>query len=193
MQVSGFVTAGGKSSRMRQDKAWLDLNGRTMIERVIDAVRPVATTVSIIANDDRYRQLGFPVFPDTHAGLGPLEAIRTALLNSRSPTVLLAGCDIPFISTELFRYLIGARAAHQAVVPVGKDGRLQPLSALYSTDALAHVNRLIERRELKVSRLFDLVPARFVAYEEIRHLPRAELFFENINTPEEYARALKLF
>lgn len=193
MDVSGFVTAGGKSSRMKQDKAWLNLNGRTMIERVIDAVKPVASTVSIIANDDRYNQLGLPVFADTYAGLGPLEAIRTALANSVSSTVLLAGCDTPFVSTEMFDYLIRARGAHQAVVPVGKDGRFQPLAAVYSTDALDHVSRMIERRELKIGPLFDLVSTRFVAYEEICHLPRAELFFENINTPEEYARALKLF
>lgn len=193
MDVSGFVTAGGKSSRMKQDKAWLDLGGRTMIERVIDAVKPVASTVSIIANDDRYSELGFPVFPDANAGIGPLEAIRTALANSVSSTVLLAGCDMPFVSAELFNYLIGAAGGFQAVVPVGKDGRIQPLSAIYSTEALVSVSQLIERRELKVSRLFDLVPTRFVAYKEISGLPRADLFFQNINTPEEYAQALGLF
>src|SRR5262249_35555738 len=96
MGVTGFVTAGGRSSRMGRDKAWLMLDGRAMIEHVVTALSPATDAVAIIANDDEYKKLGLPVFADSKAGIGPLEAIRTALANSKTERVLLVGCDMPF-------------------------------------------------------------------------------------------------
>src|SRR5215831_1707200 len=97
MGVTGFITAGGRSSRMGRDKAWLMLDGRPMIEHVVSALSPAADTVAIIANDDEYKKLGRPVFADSAAGIGPLEAIRIALANSKTERVLLVGCDMPFV------------------------------------------------------------------------------------------------
>ena len=190
--VSGFVTAGGRSSRMGRDKAWLELDGQTMIERVIAAIKPVTTGVSIIANGPEYERLGLPVYSDTHIGIGPLEAIRTALANASTPRVLLVGCDVPFVTTGLFAFLLSLKGDYQAIVPVGADERLEPMCAVYSTDALYSVTRLIESGGRKVSLLFEQIRTRRVIFDEIRHLPGAEWFFENVNTQEEYSRALEV-
>jgi molybdopterin-guanine dinucleotide biosynthesis protein A len=192
MDVSGFITAGGRSSRMGQDKAWLRLGDSTMIERVINALKPVAASVSLIANKEEYKNLGLPVFADTNAGIGPLEAIRTALANSPTRRVLLVGCDLPFVTSELFSFLVGLGGDHRAVVPIGADGRLEPLCAVYTTDGLPEVTSLIESGERKVARLFDRIPARFVGFDELSHLKGSSLFFENINTPEEFSRVIKI-
>jgi len=190
--VSGFVTAGGHSSRMGRDKAWLELDGQTMIERVIAAIKPVTTDVSVIANSPEYERLGLPVYSDTHIGIGPLEAIRTALVNASTPRVLLVGCDVPFVTSELFSFLLGLKGDYQAIVPVGADERLEPMCAVYSTDSLPCVTRLIESGGRKVSLLFEQIRTRRVPFDEISHLPGAELFFENVNTQEEYSRALEV-
>lgn len=187
-----MVTAGGRSSRMRRDKALLKLGDTAMIERVIAALRPVTSSVSIIANDPLYEKFGLPVFSDTHQGLGPIEAIRTALCNTSAPRVALAGCDMPFVTTELFAFLIDQAERYDAVVPLDSEGRIEPLCAVYSTAVLSEVGRLIEKGDLKTARLFDLIKARIVEFEEVRHLPHSELFFENINTPRDYARAIRL-
>ncbi len=163
-----------------------------MIERVFAALKPVTSSISIIANKEEYKTLGLPVFADTYTGIGPLEAIRTALANSPTRLVLLVGCDLPFVTSELFSFLVGLEGGHQAVVPVGADGRLEPLCALYTTDSLTEVTSLIESGERKIARLFDRIPARFVGFDELNHLKDASLFFENINTPEEFARAIKI-
>src|SRR6202040_2469525 len=154
IDAAGFVTAGGLSSRMGTDKAWLDLGGQSMIERVISAMRPVTTGVSIIANAPEYSRLGLPVFADTSPGVGPLEAIRTALANARLPRVLLVGCDLPFVTSELFKCLLNIGGDCEIVVPVGPDKRLETLCAIYSKDVLSTVNELITSGERKVSRLF---------------------------------------
>lgn len=163
-----------------------------MIERVIAAVAPVTKSVAIIANDPQYARLGLPVFADTNRGVGPLEAIRTALVNSITSRVVLAGCDLPFVTSELFFFLLHLEGGHQAVVPLSREGLLEPLCAVYSTEVLAPVTELIARGERKVKRLFDRVPTRFLAFAEISHLQGAELFFENVNTPEEFDRAARL-
>lgn len=192
MKADGFITAGGRSSRMGRDKAWLELGGRVMIEWVIAALRPVTSNLYIIANDCEYARLGLPVFADTNTGIGPLEAIRTAMANSRAPRLVIAGCDLPFVTSELFAFLLAIAGNHQAVVPIGRDGRLQPLCAVYSTGALEAVTSLIESGERKVDRLFERIPVRLVAFNELSHLQGAEVLFENVNTDEDYKRAVSI-
>ena len=174
---------------MGRDKARLEVCGRAMIELVIDAIAPVTCNVAIIANNEEYKRLGLPVFSDTLSGIGPLEAIRTALRNSQTPRVVLAACDLPFVTSELFAYLLAAADEETSVVPLDAEGRLEPLCAVYSRSALDELERLIEKGGRKVSGLFELIPVRVVQFAEISNLPGADLFFENVNTPEEYLRA----
>jgi molybdenum cofactor guanylyltransferase len=192
-EVAGFVTAGGRSSRMGKDKAWLELAGRPMIEHVIAALQPVTTSVSIVANDLAYAKLGLPVFADSQAGIGPLEAIRTSLRNSNAPRALLVGCDLPFVSSELFKFILGIGGDYDAVVPINADEKLEPLCAIYCARALGVVDALIRSGERKVSSLFDRVPTRFVRFDEFQHLAGSEFFFNNVNTPRDYALAIKTF
>ncbi len=190
--AEGFVTAGGRSSRMGRDKAWLEIEGRPMIERVIAALASVTSRVSVIANSAGYDRLGLPVYSDANESIGPLEAIRTALANSQARRVILVGCDMPFITPELLAFLLDAMGDHKAVVPTDADDRLEPLCAVYSADALAAVTELIRSGGRKTSMLFDLMPTRVVGFKEIAHLAGADIFFNNINTPEDYARARNL-
>jgi molybdopterin-guanine dinucleotide biosynthesis protein A len=99
---------------------------------------------------------------------------------------------MPFVSPELFAHLLNQSSGYDAIVPVGPDSRLEPLCAAYSQAALGPVTRLIEEGKRKVSDLFERVATRIVAYEEISGLEGSELFFLNINTPDDYLEALGL-
>jgi molybdopterin-guanine dinucleotide biosynthesis protein A len=189
--ATGFITAGGKSSRMGVDKAWLEIEGQPLIERTLSSVRAVTSNVAIIANAECYGRLGVPVFGDVHPGIGPLEAVRVALSNTQTNRVLLAACDLPFLTSELFSFLLSIPSTSQAVVPLSSDNQLEPLCAIYCKNSLEAVEDLIERGERKMAKLFEKVPTRFVDFEEIRRLDGAHLFFENINTPEDYERTLR--
>jgi len=162
-----------------------------MIERVIAALAPATSSVAVIANSPEYARLGLPVFADSNRDIGPLEAIRTALANSDTQRVVLAGCDLPFVTSDLFSFLLSLEG-HQAVVPMSREGLLEPLCAVYSTDTLTQLTDLIASGGRKVSGLFDRVPTRFVAFAELGHLKGAELFFENVNTTEEFEEAARL-
>jgi len=189
---TGFITAGGQSSRMGTDKAWLLLDGKPMIEHVINALAPATDALAIIANSEAFSKFGFEVFSDSQSGVGPLEAIRTALANSHTSRVLLVGCDLPFVTTELFKLLLSVDSDDYAIVPIGKDGRQEPLCAIYDNRALPTVSGLINEGHRKISILFDHVSTRYVPFEQINSLPGSELFFENINTPDDYQRVRKL-
>jgi len=188
MDVHGFVTAGGRSSRMGRDKAWLEIDGRPMIQHVVEALLQITPTVSIIANSPEYDRLGLPVFADQNPGIGPLEAIRVALAASLAPCVLLVACDLPFVTAEFLDFLLSRVEGHQAVAPLNSDGQLEPLCAIYSADALEPVTELIRSGERKVSRLFDRVRARLIPFQDFGRLAGAERFFINVNTPEDYSR-----
>jgi len=186
--VSSFITAGGLSSRMGTDKAWLELDGHPLIEHVIAAVAPLTNNITIIANQPEYKRLGYPVVGDTNVAIGPLEAIRTALSNAATSRVILVACDLPFVTTELFRFILKTSEGHYATVPVGPDGKLEPLCAVYHREALPAVNDLIKDGQRKIRLVFDRVPTRVIAFAELAHLSESQLFFENINTPEDYVR-----
>jgi len=188
MDVHGFVTAGGRSSRMGRDKAWLELDGRPMIQRVIEQLLLVVPSVTVIANDPEYDRLGLPVVADLNQAVGPLEAIRVALASSLAPSVLLVACDLPFVTAELFGFLVGRAEGNQATVPCSSGGQLEPLCSVYSTEALEPVTELIKSGERKVSRLFDLVRTRVIPFGDLEQLSGAERFFINVNTPQDYTR-----
>lgn len=191
--ATGFITAGGKSSRMGIDKAWLEIEGQPLIERVLGSLRAVTSTVAIIANTEGYRSLGVPVFTDSHQGVGPLEAVRVALSNTQTDRILLVACDLPFLTPELFSFLLSIPSTSEAIVPLSADNQLEPLCAIYCKDSLQAVENLIEHGERKMAKLFELVPTRFVEFKEIRELDGAYLFFENINTPDDYDHAIRRF
>jgi molybdenum cofactor guanylyltransferase len=191
INAMGFVTAGGRSSRMGRDKAWLEIGGRPLIQHVIDVITPVTTSVALIANDPSFERLHLPVFADQTTGVGPLEAIRTALANSTEPLVVLAGCDLPFLSSELFSILLEKVVGFEAAVPVSENDILEPLCAVYSTEALDAVTDCVAHGIRKVSDFLDRIPVRLVQFDEIQKLKGSSLFFYNVNTPQDYALAIE--
>lgn len=190
LEISGFITAGGRSSRMGRDKAWLEINGLPLIKHVIAAMSPLTSELAIIANDERYLDLGLPVFSDSKPDIGPLEAVRVALTNCHASHALLLGCDLPFVTAELLAFLIQFVSNNQAVVPKDPKGTLEPLCAIYCKDLLPTTTQLIESGERKVRVLFESATTRIVEFEEIRHLQHSRFFFDNINTSKDYQRAV---
>jgi len=204
--IRGFIQAGGRSSRMNRDKAWLEIDGAPMIERVIAAARPAVGSLGIIVNAansqiERYEKLAessdaMLIF-DLHQHLGPLGGIHTALAHCwANESALILACDMPFITTEFLSFLcdihqIGnpqsaIRNPQSITVPLDQSNRLQPLAAIYDQSLKAPVERMLAANDLKVDLLYSRVSTRQVCFDEFAHLPGAERFFININTPEDY-------
>jgi molybdopterin-guanine dinucleotide biosynthesis protein A len=191
IEVEGFILAGGASSRMGTDKAALTLNGESFIERTSRALSAVAKRVSLVSSRVDHEAFGLPVVGDLRVGAGALGGLHAALSACRAPWALVVSCDLPFATAQLFSRLVSiASEEFDAVAPVQLDGRPQPLCALYSAaTCLPVAERLLDAGELRPRVLLREVRTRWIAPAELADLNGAQLFFTNVNTQADYARA----
>jgi molybdopterin-guanine dinucleotide biosynthesis protein A len=194
MDIEGFILVGGASSRMGRDKARLTILGHSFVERIGEAMRPVAGRVSTVGAKERDAFPAYGNVPDMVESWGALGGLHAALEGCAAAWALVAACDLPFVTGELFRRLVMLREDSEAVVPVQRDGRLQPLCALYRTMPCREMaRRMIEQGERRPRALIERVRARKVSWDEISDLEGASLFFMNVNTPEDYRQARSSF
>lgn len=132
--VTGVVLAGGGSRRFGADKASHPIEYRSMIERVVDSVATICETVLVsVGTDPRDYPLSNVRYVQDHfSDAGPLAGIHAAMLASDSPWLLVAACDMPFVTPEVLRRLLAARTARvEAVLAQENGGRLHPLCGCY--------------------------------------------------------------
>lgn len=192
MEIEGFILAGGASSRMGEDKSRLSLDGRTFVESAAEALRVITPKVSVVSSRPAAESHGLPVINDLREGVGALGGLHAALSTCRAEWAAVVACDLPFVTGELLARLDSMRAdTLDAIVPLQEDGRVQTLCALYRASVcMEQVEELIRTDELRPRLLLSRVRARRVEFEELRDLAGSERFFLNVNTPEDYARAL---
>jgi len=181
MTRTGFVLAGGRSSRMGRDKALLEWQGARLIGRVAEAVAAAAGGVALIGDPARYGALGYPVFPDIFSGCGPLAGIHAALSATPADWNLVVACDMPDVEAGLLRELLERAEAggQDCLLPAGESGRPEPLCAVYHRRALPAIQRALENGVRKV--LDALAGLRMEVHRTEGPGP-----FRNINTPEEW-------
>ncbi len=192
------IQAGGRSTRMKTDKAWLLINDQPMIEHVILAAQQVTEKIILVVNENNpcasdYQNLAAKyeatILPDAHDFRGPLGGIETALLQLQNEeAALILACDLPFVRVEFLQLLISIHQANPAflTVPTDSSGRPQMLCAIYSQDCLDEISGMLATDILKARLLSERVTTNFVHFEKYAHLPGAEKFLMNLNTPEEY-------
>ncbi len=179
---------------MGRDKAFLDFGGAPLISRLYAAVDGLFREVIVVAPDpSAFSFLPVRVVADTFTGKGPLAGVQAGLaaLAPGSDAAFLLACDLPFANRGLIRHLIGMRDGHQAVVPK-KGSFVEPLHALYDRRCLPAVERELAGPSPRVSSFFSRVDVRYAGPEEVEPFGPWERLFFNINTPEDYARALDL-
>ena len=190
--LTGFVLAGGASRRMGQSKVTLTIDGESMLERQVRLLRSVARRVAVIGAAGGYlSDFNVPFITDAVAGRGPLGGIYTALLESRTEYNLILGCDLPFVTRRLLTWLALRAMADgsDATVPCSRDGRLQPLCAVYRFRALYAIRTRLELGENKLSGFFSMVRYNMVPWRELAEAGFRTYTFDNMNTPEDYENA----
>ncbi|MFN8530133.1 MAG: molybdenum cofactor guanylyltransferase [Anaerolineae bacterium] len=186
------INAGGKSSRMGTDKAFVRLAGKPMIEHVLSRTADLgqADTLIVTNRPDDYAVFKRPLVSDLVADKGALGGIYAALAHSRTPYTLVLACDMPFVSAPLLRYLIGLAAgdAYDLIVP-RTAGYPEGLHAVYGQGCVEPIRRALEADQLKVTGFYSVVRVRYVDEAEVQPYDPRGLSFKNINTPEDLAQA----
>ena len=193
MRVTGVIQAGGKSTRMGgEPKALLELGGRRIIERVLDAVAPVVDDVLIVTNTPAlYAFLGVPMVADVYPDHGSLGGIFSGLAAASGEAAFTVACDMPFLHPA------GGAAGGR---PGGRGRRRHPAGRRAARDDARALRQGLpaahrgapegaaaqDRGVLRGRRVVEIPEA------EVARLRAPDVVFMNVNTPEELARARAL-
>ena len=185
--ITAVILAGGEARRMGgHDKGLVEVDGRRMIEYVLEALRPQVHALLINANRniESYARYGVPVIPDALPGFnGPLAGMASGMRAAGTPMIITVPCDSPFVPNDLVQRLAEAKRNANAEIAVAHNSeRMQPVFALLDTGLLDSLQEFLGRGERKIDRWFGEHRTISVDFSD-----RPETFI-NVNTPEEVAR-----
>lgn len=186
------INAGGQSSRMGTDKAFVDIFGQPLIEHIIGRVAGLgqAETILITNRPDDYAHLGLTMVGDVLPDKGSLGGIYTALHHSQAAYTLVVACDMPFLNPALLRHMIAlCDGDHYDVIVPRVEGYPQGLHAIYSKNCLEPIRARLDADRLKVIGFYDDVRVRYIDEPEYAPFDPDGLSFSNVNTPEELEEA----
>ena len=178
--VQGILLTGGKSSRMGQDKSLLRLGSTTFADRIIRSMKSVCDGVLIVGPSCVSSIQGVVQCPDMVKDKGPAGGIYTGLTCSSKDVNLVAGCDTPLLSPQLFREMVEAYDGEDVLYCRAAE-RDHPLIALYATSCKGAFLNCIESDMLKLSDILDKLNTR--AFQVPENLIDE---LRNINTPYDY-------
>jgi molybdopterin-guanine dinucleotide biosynthesis protein A len=187
MNFSAVILAGGKSSRMGRDKAFLEIGGQTLLTRQIHLVREIGAAEIFISGrtGTDYSAFSCRVLPDKFPDAGPLAGIERALEAISSPMLLALAVDLPDMRAEFLRALAARCPENSGAVP-RVHGHLEPLAAFYPKASLPLAVSLLNENSNAVKHFAErcaqaaLVNFVDVADDESR-------FFQNCNSPADLA------
>jgi molybdopterin-guanine dinucleotide biosynthesis protein A len=192
MPWDAAILAGGQARRLEgRDKSALPIAGMRVIDRQLAALRPLTSRIAIVGGPpERSGDAGVPVVPDRLPDVGPLGGLYTAL-HGGSERIIVLACDLPFVTTPFLRYLLEAGRDADVTLPRTGAG-LHPLCAAYAAGIAPLIRRLIDEGVRKVQEALGVLRLHVVEGAALAaHDPDGRLL-HNINTPDDYARAIAL-
>jgi molybdopterin-guanine dinucleotide biosynthesis protein A len=191
--VRGVVLAGGEARRYGgRPKGLLELGGRRILDRVVDAMQAVTGAAPLLvanAPDGPAWRPDLRTIPDVRPGCGSLGGIYTAVVSGAGPALCVAW-DMPFVTTGLLQALVTGAAGLDAYLPES-DGRrgVEPLCAVYGPACGPAIERQLERGDLRAIGFHADVKVGTLPLERVRTFGEPDELFLNVNTPEDLERA----
>ena len=175
--ITGFVLAGGKSTRMGRDKALLDWHGQTMLDHMSDLLRSVVDSVQVV---------GRAQLPDRLPNLGPLSGIATALEATSTDANIIVAVDLPYLTRDFMKYL---RMRHENSGSPLLACRIRsdfPLCLGVWRPMLPEIKKLLTAGQLSVRGLIESSSAEIISEKELLQAGFSVTMFKNINTPTDW-------
>ena len=196
---TGYVLAGGKSSRMGADKAFLQIDGETFVARAANRLKPSCSQVKIVLNQTQIDFVGrlpadVPHIFDVHANRGAIGGLHAALKDCRTKFAVVLAVDLPNVTAEAIENLTNLAITSNkftAVVPRQTDDRLQPLCAVYlARYCLPPLEKIVAADEsASVNDFLEQIYACTVPQEKLTATETENLFF-NVNCREDLSRVV---
>ena len=180
MTVTAIILAGGKSTRMGQEKAFMQWKGKSFIKHIIDAALPVCDAVILSGNQSKLQKFGFTVVKDLREGEGPVTALTGCFRQVKTDVALVLSCDVPQIRTADLEQLIKNHQPENDVTLYSYQGRQMPLVAVYNRSCFPNFEEAFFSQKRK---LFDVLSKLNV--QELAFTGEQGLL--NINTTKDFA------
>ena len=182
------ILAGGKSTRMGQNKALLQLNNQTIIERLTEELGDIKTPIISCAEKGLYENYSNRVVYDQNNDIGPIEGIRQLLIESDDEYVFVCACDMPFVNKDLVKYMSEYVSSDYDCYVINDGDRLQPLCAIYSKKLLPLIEKLINENKYK---LFEIISNSRTKVIDLEYSKFDKKIVKNINTKSDYFEIVK--
>jgi molybdopterin-guanine dinucleotide biosynthesis protein A len=191
--TSAIVLAGGRSSRLGQDKAFLRINGQFLIERILEKLAQLSDEVIVVTNEmAKYEQFEAIVVGDVFPGTGALGGIYSGLRAATRNHSLVVACDMPFLNLSLLRYMQASASQGDVVIP--RVGKLtEALHAFYSRNCLPLIEEQLKAGNLRVVSFLSQVRVRYIEGDEIDVFDPDHLSIFNINSQADLDQARELW
>lgn len=189
--ASAIVLAGGRSLRMGTAKASLDFGGVPILTRIVAELRKRFGEIVVVADPESKVSLEVKVVRDATAFQGPADALRRGLDAITSEIAFACSCDLPLLKADAAAAIVAMLENFDAAIPVIGE-RLQPLHAAYRKRCARALATLAARGESRLSAIADAVNSRRVSEDELRAIDPRLTSFLNVNTPDDYRRALRI-
>lgn len=195
MNIAGIILAGGLGTRMgHTKKGFIEINGSTIIDRLLTVYRPLFPEIIIAARKaNDFETLGYPVAEDRFAARSSLTGIHAGLDAMQSSHGFFAACDAPFLQKGLVETLLNeVEPDLDVIIPLKEDGYREPLCAVYSKRCLSFIAAQLEREDYKIIRFFEHVKVKEIPVSRLKDGDPEFLSFFNVNRPEDLAKAERL-
>lgn len=149
MKLTAIILAGGKSSRMGEDKGLMLFNGKPMIQFIIDTVKPLVDDVIIISNQEGYSAFGYSVYTDLIKNSGPLAGLYTGLTYTKTEKNVVLSCDVPFVTENVIKELIKNCSDVNGVI-CENEGKTHQLIGIYDKFCADFFKNELENGQRKV-------------------------------------------
>lgn len=196
LNINCFILNGGKSSRMKKDKAKIAINGQSFLDRIIDEIAPVFKKCFLVGKEYQH-PLSAGWFKDRIEGIGPIGGLYTALLNTDTDKNFIIALDYPLVDKNLvYSFLEKAdkfMKKYDGIIPIHKDGP-HPLFGIYQKSCIGAVEECIKNNRFSIMEISNYCNILFIEISKL--LPQntktyLEKSFINVNTPEDYKKLLK--
>ena len=177
------ILAGGKSTRMGEDKALLRVGNERIIDRIIKQFADCGELVISCADREDYSFTGIKCVADENEGIGPVEGIRRILTETECDHVFVCASDMPFVTKDAKRYLEQFISPEYDAYVFADEVHIHPLCAIYSKSILPVIEEAIASGNYRIREVLDRVRTNYIDMS-LSGLDRKTV--SNINTKEEY-------
>lgn len=187
--IRPILLAGGKSSRMGENKSFVLLEGVPLIEVVLRKISPLFSLPPLLVTNspELYSYLGIEMTGDIIPGRGPLGGIHAGLICSKQEYNFVFACDMPFIHGDLIEYMMADFQGEDVLMP--NYNGAQPLHAIYGKKCLPFIEKQLHQGQGKIIAFLSEVQVRYLEIAEILGISGVEESFININNYEELEKA----